>query len=63
MQPAAPAVGLPRFIDYRPHDYDALLADGYERDAARFFVIDDMNAVLEHWGSARRVTGDADDGV
>lgn len=39
-------------------DYDALLADGYDRDAARFFVIDDMNLVLEDWGCARRIEED-----
>ncbi len=44
-------------------EYDVLLEDGYDRDAARFFVIDEMNAVLEHWGSARRVTGEEDHGV
>lgn len=40
-------------------DYDALLEDGYDRDAARFFVIDDMNDILENWGCARRL--DAED--
>jgi hypothetical protein len=39
-------------------DYDALLADGYDRDAARFFVIADMNLVLEGWGCARRIEED-----
>lgn len=39
-------------------DYDALLDDGYDRDAARFFVIDDINAVLQDWGSARRLEAD-----
>lgn len=43
-------------------DYDALLEEGYDRDAARFFVVDDMNAVLTDWGSAARVTADEDDG-
>ncbi|WP_417676992.1 DUF2293 domain-containing protein [Roseibium sp.] len=40
--------------------YDALLDDGYDRDAARFFVIDDMNSVLEDWGSARRISAEED---
>jgi hypothetical protein len=39
-------------------DYDALLADGYERDAARFFVTDDINAVLTAWRATRYVTLD-----
>ena len=39
-------------------DYDALLAEGYDVDSARFFVLDGTNAVLEEWGVRRRVTGD-----
>ena len=39
-------------------DYDALLAQGYDADSARFFVRDDINAVLEAWGARRRVPGD-----
>ncbi|MEX6505430.1 DUF2293 domain-containing protein [Jiella sp. M17.18] len=39
-------------------DYDALMDEGYDRDAARFFVLDDINAVLSQWGSARQVTGE-----
>jgi len=42
-------------------DYDTLLEDGYDRDAARFFVIDEMNTVLETWGSAKRV--ESEEGV
>ncbi|MBO6758625.1 MAG: DUF2293 domain-containing protein [Roseibium sp.] len=41
-------------------DYDRLLEDGYDRDSARFFVIDDMNGVLEAWGCARRIDPDGD---
>lgn len=39
-------------------DYDALLEDGYDQESARFFVRDDINAVLEGWGVRRRVSGD-----
>ncbi|WP_342212478.1 DUF2293 domain-containing protein [Roseibium sediminis] len=42
-------------IRHQHTDYDSLLDEGYDRDAARFFVIDDMNMVLETWGSGRRV--------
>ncbi len=41
-------------------DYDGLLKDGYDRDAARFFVIDEINQVLEDWGCARRIDPDED---
>lgn len=42
-------------------DYDALMEDGYDRDAARFFVVDEINAVLDRWGSARRLEPAADE--
>ncbi|WP_245566222.1 DUF2293 domain-containing protein [Stappia stellulata] len=51
---------LSAHVRHEHTDYDALLDDGYDRDAARFFVIDDMNAVLEGWGSARRLTAEED---
>jgi hypothetical protein len=34
-------------------DYDALLAEGYDRDAARFFVVEEINAVLTRWRATR----------
>lgn len=39
-------------------DYHDLLADGYDRDTARFFVVDAMNDVLERWQSTRFVSAD-----
>ena len=36
-------------------DYDALLDEGYDRDAARHFVVDDMNDQLAVWGASRTV--------
>ena len=36
-------------------DYDTLLGEGYDADAARFFVIEDMNRVLTAWGCSRWV--------
>ncbi len=41
-------------------DYDALLNEGYDRDAARFFVLDDINAVLTDWRSSRYLTSEED---
>jgi hypothetical protein len=38
-------------------DYDELLAQDHDRDSARFFVADDMQAVLTEWG-VRRVLGE-----
>ncbi len=42
-------------------DYDALMDEGYDRDAARFFVVDAVNAVLDRWGATRRLESQADD--
>ena len=39
-------------------EYDTLLEEGYDRDAARFFVVDAMNAKLAEWGCAERVSGE-----
>jgi hypothetical protein len=36
-------------------DYDALLREGYDRDSARHFVAEEIDAVLREWGVARRV--------
>ena len=41
-------------------EYDALLDEGYDRDSARHFVLDDLNAVLAQWGSRRLVSEEAD---
>jgi hypothetical protein len=36
-------------------EYDDLLAQGYDRDSARHFVADEMQAVLSGWGVKRRL--------
>ncbi|MTH97668.1 DUF2293 domain-containing protein [Roseibium sp. RKSG952] len=36
-------------------DYDLLLGEGYDRHAARFFVVDDMNELLREWGCNRQI--------
>lgn len=41
-------------------DYDRLLGEGYERDAARFFVADDTDDVLTGWGCQRSVSEGVD---
>ena len=50
-------------IAYARHvftEYDDLLAEGYDRDSARHFVLDDLNASLAGWGAAP-VPEDAED--
>jgi len=39
-------------------DYDDLLTQGYDRDSARHFVMDDMAAKLTEWGVRRTLGGD-----
>ena len=61
--PTATALWLAAVAHIRHHhtDYDALMDEGYDRDAARFFVLDDINAVLDRWGATRRLDPEADD--
>jgi hypothetical protein len=47
-------------IRHRFTDYDSLLAEGYDRESARHFVIDDINAKLTEWRSGRYVTAEDD---
>ncbi|TIR83698.1 MAG: DUF2293 domain-containing protein, partial [Mesorhizobium sp.] len=42
-------------------DYDKLLAEGYDRDSARFFVIDETNEVLTRWRATRLLEEDDED--
>jgi hypothetical protein len=45
-------------IAYARHaltEYDDLLKQGYDRDSARYFVADEINAILAEWGVARRI--------
>ena len=42
-------------------DYDALLAQDYDRDSARFFVAGDIEEVLWNWGARRSLSGDEQD--
>jgi hypothetical protein len=42
-------------------DYDALLGEGYDRDSARFFVVDRINEVLTTWRATRLLDPDDDD--
>ena len=39
-------------------DYDGLLDEGYDRDSARFFVLNDINAVLRQWQATRLLEPD-----
>ncbi len=43
---------LTSHIRHTATEYDALLAEGYDRDSARHFVLDDINECLADWGLA-----------
>ncbi len=59
---AAVWLALTSHIRHRYTDYDALMDEGYDRDAARFFVVDDTTRQLALWGCTRPlVDGDTSD--
>lgn len=64
LRPAAPEtaawLALVAFARHACTEYDALLEDGYDRDSARHFVLDDLNAALADWG-VRRVVSEEED--
>lgn len=61
--PASLAVWLATvaYVRHAHTDYDRLLAEGYDRESARFFVLDAINAVLTRWRATRLVDADSDD--
>lgn len=48
-------------IRHRHTAYETLLEEGYDRDSARHFVVDETNAVLTRWRATRLLDPDADD--
>ena len=62
--PASIAVWLATVahIRHAHTDYEKFLAEGYDRDAARFFVVDEINSWLTKW-RATRLLGPDDDEV
>jgi hypothetical protein len=57
---AAIWLALTARIRHAHTDYDALLAEGYDRDAARFFVVGEMEARLSAWGATRTLDDEAE---
>lgn len=57
-----PSVGvwlaLTSHVRHRYTDYDVLLAEGYDRDAARHFTLDATEDTLSSWGCGRSVAAD-----
>jgi hypothetical protein len=48
-------------VRHRYTDYDLLLGEGYDRDAARHFVVDATEEKLGLWGCRRRIDTEAED--
>jgi hypothetical protein len=55
---AAAWLSLVAYVRHVFTDYDALFTQGYDRDSARFFVADEMEAVLKEWGARRSLGAD-----
>jgi hypothetical protein len=51
-------LSLVAYIRHVFTEYDDLLAQGYDQDSARFFVVEAIDAVLEGWGATRRIGDD-----
>ena len=58
---AALWLALVAHLRHRHTDYDSLLAEGYDRDAARHFVVEETEEVLRRWGCARQIDVEAED--
>ncbi len=52
-------LSLVAYVRHALTDYDELLRQGFDADSARFFVRDEMEAVLREWGVRRRLTEDS----
>ena len=44
-------LSLVAYVRHVLTEYDELLAQGYDVESARHFVVGEMNAVLEEWGA------------
>ncbi|MGH6759987.1 MAG: DUF2293 domain-containing protein [Phyllobacterium sp.] len=48
-------------VRHRHTDYDILLDEGYDKDSARFFVLEAVNAKLTEWRATRLLDPDDQD--
>lgn len=51
-------LSLVAYVRHAFTDYDDMLAQGYDQDSARYFVVAEMEAVLTAWGVKRRLSAD-----
>lgn len=52
-------LALTSHVRHRYTDYDRLLIEGYDRDAARYFVIEQTEQQLADWGCTRPLLDEA----
>jgi hypothetical protein len=55
---AAAWLSLVAYVRHAFTEYDDLLTQGYDQDSARYFVADEMTAVLAEWGVRRKLAAD-----
>ena len=48
-------------VRHQHTDYEKLLSEGYDRDSARFFVVERTNEVLTRWRATRLLDPDIDE--
>ena len=62
LKPASPQaaawLSLVAYVRHTYTEYDDLLAEGYDAESARHFVMDDINEVLAEWGCRKQVGGE-----
>jgi hypothetical protein len=51
-------LSLVAYVRHTFTEYDDLLTQGYDHDSARYFVADEMTAVLGGWGVRRKLGAD-----
>lgn len=49
------------YVRHEHTEYDRLLEEGYEREAARHFTIDAINEILTDWRATKLLEGDDED--
>lgn len=50
-------LSLVAYVRHVLTEYDDLLAQGYDQESARHFVLADMEAILKDWGARRSLDG------
>ena len=49
-------LSLVAYVRHVLTEYDDLMTQGYDQDSARFFVAEEIDAILKGWGVRRRLT-------